>query len=260
MKINGQSLNPKFTREVELPRPDGSSLMLTIQPISLGFHRRLRDRHIVPPASPTRIARDSSGKPIRDAQGLATLVADEFDQTFLDAVERYHQRVAVLLVVEALAADPNVEFDVKPPVSSDGWNDYADRLYDEFERSGWSAGDLIRMCGEVCRLSNLTDEHLQETHRNFCSCPISAQRRTDPGVEEVRESDGGAVGQTRSLWRPLDRSIAGEGQQVIQDRPLGRCEAKGGQQLREATAAGEHPLLNFLDDRGQVEGFELPPQ
>jgi len=141
--------------------------MLTLRPLSLGFHRRLRERGIVSPMPPTRVARDSGGKPLRDSQGLAVLVADESDADYREQRERYHQRIAVLMVAEALQADPTIQFDTSPPESDNDWPGYADELYHEFEQAGFSAGDLIYLCEEVCRLSNLLDDHLRDSHQNF---------------------------------------------------------------------------------------------
>jgi hypothetical protein len=174
MRINGQQVNDTYFRQIELPRADGRSLCLKISPLSLSFQSQLRRHGIVKPLPPTRVARDSGGQPIRDRQGLAVLTADEHDHDYLEQQELYHQRVAVLVLAESLRADPAVEFESQPPQLSDqqssgDWSDYADRLYGELEEAGWSAGDLIWVCHEVSKLSNLLTEHLQETERNFSS-------------------------------------------------------------------------------------------
>lgn len=169
MKIHGQSGSEACTAQVEIPRPDGDALVLTLRPLPLGFHRRLRERHVVPPTPPTRVVRDSGGKPVRDENGLAVVTADDNDSQYLSDLELYHQRVAVLAAAESLKADPHVEFETQPPASPEDWPQYADALYREFERAGWSPGDLIRLCDEICRLSNLVDDHLRETRRNFSS-------------------------------------------------------------------------------------------
>ena len=167
VRIAGRELGSGFTKRVELRREGGEAVGLTIAPLGLGFHRRLRERGIVAPVPPTRIARDSARKPLRGERGMAMLVADEYDREYLAEVELYHQRVAVLVVAEALKGDPAVELETQEPGPEGNWRAYADALHAEFERSGWTAGDLIRLCQEVCRLSNLLDEHLQEAHGNF---------------------------------------------------------------------------------------------
>ena len=170
MKVGGRVLEGRYGREVVLPRGDGSVWTFRIQALPLGFHRRLRERRIEPPPVPTRVVRDSGGKAMRDERGLAVLAADDSDAEYRRELELYHQRVAVLAVVEALRSDPDVEFETRPPATND-WRAYADDLYEELERSGWAAGDLITLCQEVCRLSNLVDDHLREAGRNFSQPP-----------------------------------------------------------------------------------------
>ncbi len=167
MKIQGQTVQKKYHKTIMLNRPDGENLELTISPLPLGFHTRLREQGIIPPAPPTRIARDSSGRPVRDSQGMAVVVSEENDQEFQIEFEKYHQRVAVIAAAEALEGDPNIEFESKKPGSKESWVEYADELYQEFEEAGFSAGDLISLCQEICRLSNLLDDHIQENGSNF---------------------------------------------------------------------------------------------
>ncbi|MEZ5943804.1 MAG: hypothetical protein R3C18_20605 [Planctomycetaceae bacterium] len=173
MKLNGKPVSPvPLSMTFVLQRHGTDSLTLQLRPLPLGFHRRLRERGIVAPAPPTRIARDPGGRPIRDPQGLAVSVAEPHDAKYLCELECYHQRVAVLSIVESLAADPNVQFDTTPPdnsTDSQSWSNYADQLAAELESAAFSAGDLIRICDAVCRLSNLVDEHLEGTHENFSS-------------------------------------------------------------------------------------------
>lgn len=148
-----------------------------MSPLPLGFHRRLRDLGVVAPQAPVKVARESSGKPLRDGNGLAVMMADERDLAYRSELELYHQRVAVLAVAEALRDDPDVTFDAVPPERtaekgiSSAWLDYADAVYDELGQAGFTDGDLIRLCDEVCRLSNLLDRHLAAARQNFFPPP-----------------------------------------------------------------------------------------
>lgn len=160
------------TRCVELARPDGSSIALTLRPLPLGFHRRLRGAGIAPPQPPVRIARDSGGQPLRDPQGQAVTLRDESDPAYLAALELYHQRVAVLAVAEALGADGTVEFESRPPASDAeplAWTTYADALFTELDRAGFTAGDLVHLCTSISRMSRLVDDGLREARGNFSS-------------------------------------------------------------------------------------------
>ncbi len=174
MRVRGQELTGIGAQRVSLVRGDGSTLSLLVRPLPLGFHRRLRSMGLVPPQPPVRVARDAGGSPLRDAQGHAVTLRDESDASYLAAVELYHQRVAVLAVAEALKSDPDVEFATRAPVDSElagdgnAWLVYADGLYAELEQA-WTSGDLTQLCGFICRMSRLLDEHLREARGNFSS-------------------------------------------------------------------------------------------
>ncbi|QDT52154.1 hypothetical protein Pan44_01630 [Caulifigura coniformis] len=171
MRVRGQELVGVGSQRVSLVRGDGSVLPLLIRPLPLGFHRRLRTLGLVPPQPPMRVARDAGGSPLRDAQGHAVTLRDESDAAYLAAVEFYHQRVAVLAVAEALRDDPDVEWTATPPAAGltepAGWTAYADALFAELEAAGFTSGDLTRLCGLICRVSRLLDEHLRDARGNF---------------------------------------------------------------------------------------------
>lgn len=141
-----------------------------IQPLPLGFHRRLRERGLTPPLPPLHVARDSHGRPLRDESGAAVTTANTADARYLSDLELYHQRVAVLAVAEALRADPDVTLETLPPdpqAHAEQWPRYADALHAELEAAGFAAGDLILLCRHICRLSNLLVDHLQQGRANF---------------------------------------------------------------------------------------------
>ena len=150
--------------------------MLRMQPLRLGFARSLRERGIAPPEAPVRVARDSSGRPLRDERGQVVSITAESDAAYLRELELYHQRVAVLAVAESLEADSEVTFEAPRPAGDSGWIEYADALYGEMEQAGFTAGDLVHLCGYACRLSNLAGDHLREASRGF-----SAQRGEGTG-------------------------------------------------------------------------------
>jgi hypothetical protein len=171
MRVHGEELSGSFTRSILLSRPDGSTLALTLQPLPLGFHRRLRSCGVVPPQPPVRVARESGGQPLRDGNGHALTLRDETDPAHLAALELYHQRVAVLAVAESLKADGSVQFDAREPAATDGtaWAAYADAIFAELERAGFTAGDLAHLCSYVSRMSRLIDDDLRKARGNFSS-------------------------------------------------------------------------------------------
>lgn len=169
VRIRGLQPLGEYSSVCELPRAGGESIHLRMQPLRLGFARSLRERGIVPPEAPLRVARDSAGRPVRDERGQAVTVAAESDGEYLRASELYHQRVAVLAVVESLEADPEVMFEARTPDGDAGWVEYADAVYAEMERAGFTAGDLVHLCSHACRVSNLTGDHLREAGWGFSS-------------------------------------------------------------------------------------------
>ena len=177
MRVRGQELAGVRAQRVTLVRGDGATLSLLVRPLPLGFHRRLRSCGLVPPQAPVRVAREAGGSPLRDAHGQAVTFKDESDAAHLAAVELYHQRVAVLAVAEALKGDADVEFASRPPMETvtdvAAWSSFADALFNELEAAGFTAGDLTQLCGLICRMSRLLDEHLRDARGNFSSAGVA---------------------------------------------------------------------------------------
>ena len=178
MKISGQNLETDFVQPFSLPRPDGSTLSFRLSPLPLGFQNNLRKCGVVPPLPPVKVSRDSSGKPLRDAAGLAITQTDLTDSSYLAESELYHQRVAVLAIVEALRNDSQVTFEAAAPTVTDSassaWASFADAIFAELEQAGFSAGDLIAFCDEICRISNMLDQHIKEAQANFSSLSVGS--------------------------------------------------------------------------------------
>jgi hypothetical protein len=169
MQIDGQPAAGKYATTVRLPRPTGDGPILILSPLPLGFSRRLREHAIMAPQPPLRVARDAQGRPLRQANGQPVVQADETDDEYLLERELYHQRIAVLSVVEALRNDPSVRFETVIGDTTPDWRPAADRIFAELEEAEWSAGDLVWLCTRICRLSNLLDAHLAEAGADFSS-------------------------------------------------------------------------------------------
>ena len=169
MRLNGESFSESYTQRVELPRPGGRLLALTASPLPLAFHRRLVSYGLVAPRQPTRVMRDSTGQPLRDAHGKAVVVPDEEDADYRKALDQFNRRVAALIIAEGLRADERIEFESPLPQSDEDWPAYADGVNRELEDAGWSAGDVVFLCGEILKMSNLVDEHVREAQGNFSS-------------------------------------------------------------------------------------------
>ena len=170
MKINGQYPQSHQVYSFTLNRTSGHPLTFRLRPLPLGFQNQLRQRGLFPPTPPVTVTRDSTGKPIRDQQGMALTQFDSNDQNYQADLELYHQRVAVVAIIESLRDDDEIVFE--STLTGDhpsSWREYADAVFAELEEAGFTAGDLISLCHEVCKLSNLTDQHLSAAQANFCS-------------------------------------------------------------------------------------------
>lgn len=176
MNIHGEALSNSSLSLFSLRRGHQEPLVLSLRPLSLGFHQRLKSRGLHVPLPPVKIARDSAGKPLRDAQGQVLTQPDRQDENYLAALDDYHQCVAVLSVVESLRGSPEVVFESPVPRTNDAeeWRTYARLVFAEMEAAGFAAGDLILLCREICRLSNLIDDHLTTARQNFSGSPVSS--------------------------------------------------------------------------------------
>ncbi len=176
MQFAGRPLTNSAMTVVSLRRGADDPLQVKLVPLPLGFHQRLRNRGILPPTAPVKVARDSAGKPLRDAQGLAVTLADTSAADYVTALDQYHQIVAVLTVVEGLRGDENIAFDAVPPGEQAGaepWKNYALSVFSELEQAGFAAGDLVVLCRQICRLSNLLEDHLTTAQASFSGGPAA---------------------------------------------------------------------------------------
>ena len=167
MKFCGKQVVGEFCRGVSLSRPDGTVWEMEIRPLPLSLQRAWRERGILQPTAPTKVSRDSQGRVLRDGDGLAVLQRDESAAEYLLEMEKYHQRVAVLVVWECLRGDVRYEFETPVPSSRESWVSFADAFHEELEQAGWSSGDVIWFCDRVAELSHLAGDHVQESRAGF---------------------------------------------------------------------------------------------
>lgn len=154
-----------------LPRPHSEPVVLDLRPLPLGFQQLLKRHGIIAPAPPMRLARDSSGKPVKDSHGQPIRLIDEANETYQNECELYHQRIAVLAVAFALRHDPTSPLagcwpgSQQPPAGE--WTAWADQLFETLVSAGWLAGDLLATCTEITRLSNLISDRLVAAQASF---------------------------------------------------------------------------------------------
>ena len=142
---------------VTLSRPDGD-VSVTLRPLPIGFHRRLKEQGVVPPTPPRVAARDSAGRVLRDDDGRPVLVADDSAAPHLAAVDRYQERLAALMIAAALGGEVQVE---TPQPAEDGdWPAFADAVLAELSEAGVTPGEVARLVRGVCEASGLIDRHI----------------------------------------------------------------------------------------------------
>lgn len=153
-----------------------ADVSVRVRPLSLGFARRFKERGVVPPTPPKTVSRDSAGRVLRDGNGDVVTVADEGDAAYQAAVERYHERLAVLMVAESAGEDLGLE--TPRPTGDSGWLEYADAVSDEFGAAGLTTGDLIRLCQAACEASRLGSDDLDRSADAFFG--VAAAGRSSP--------------------------------------------------------------------------------
>lgn len=142
-----------------------TDVSVRVRPLSLGFARRFKERGVVPPTPPRTVSRDSGGRVLRDGNGEPVTVVDTADAAYQAAVERYHERLAVLMVAESVGEELGLEAVV--PTGHAGWDGYADAVADELAAAGFTSGDLVRLCQAVCEASRLGSSDLQRAADDF---------------------------------------------------------------------------------------------
>ncbi len=161
LKREGVVFPGGMRRVVEFRRQgEGEGVPIALRPLRLGFQRRWAEWGLVAPEAPRRVARDSQGRIVRDERGEAVLVPDEARPEWRAAYERHQLRVAALVVAEGWA-DEDATFDSSPRDGESG-GEYADRLLDELDASGWSAGEVVWLCEQVLALSRLVGDGVRE--------------------------------------------------------------------------------------------------
>ena len=153
---------------VLLRRDDGETAV-TLRPLPLGFHRRLKERGLVPPAAPRKAARDSGGRVLRDERGMAVLTEETESAAHLTAVDRYQERLAAVMLAESLTGDVVVE--TPPPAEGGDWSAYADAVLAELDEAGVTPGDLATLCRGVCAASGLLSEAVTEAGESLFPGP-----------------------------------------------------------------------------------------
>lgn len=167
MKLQGKVLRGKSTKVLLWRRGDGGEHEVIVTALPLGFGVWLRQKGIVQPEIPVRVARDAQGKPMRDASGQAVVREDRSDALYVASVEQYQQRLAMLVMWQGLKEDPQVTWETVEPAVEGDWVAFADQLFEELERSGVTMGEVVWLCEEITNVTHQATARVEETRATF---------------------------------------------------------------------------------------------
>ena len=167
MKLHGQTLVARPRKTVLWRRMDGSEHELTLTALPLAFGTWLRERGIIQPDPPVRVARDAQGKPIRDAQGQAVVTEDRHDRDYLLRLEAYQQRLAMLVLWQATRDESQLTWETPTPDVHGDWLSFADDLFEELEQAGVTMGEVTWLCEEATSHSSLVTQAVADRRADF---------------------------------------------------------------------------------------------
>jgi hypothetical protein len=167
MKLHGKVLRGRGVKVLLWRRGDGGEHEVTVTALPLGFGVWLRQKGIVQPEVPVRVARDAQGKPMRDASGQAVVREDRSDASYVASVEQYQQRLAMLVLWQGLKDDPQVSWETVEPAVDGDWVAFADQLFEELEQAGVTMGEVVWLCEEITNFTNQVTLRVEETRADF---------------------------------------------------------------------------------------------
>ena len=152
---------------VSLERGNGRpAIAFLITALPMGFMEEVREAIPVPIPQLLGFARKAGGGVLRAPDGSAVRVTDEKTPKFQTAEAEANKLQGTLMVVKGLEQDPNVVFDTTCD-NTKSKTEYAGKLFEELMAFGFSYGDFGTLLTEVLRVSNLTDEKMQEVREAF---------------------------------------------------------------------------------------------
>lgn len=167
MKLHGEPIRGRVTKTIVWTRGDGSAYEIVVSPLPLGFGVWLREKGLVQPEVPVRVARDAQGKPLRDAQGQAVVREDRADAAHLASVERYQQRLAMLVLWRGLQGESRFVFETPTPGDEGDWLAFADRLFNELDAAGVTMAEVVWLCEAITSQAGPTSQRVLEQRADF---------------------------------------------------------------------------------------------
>jgi len=189
MKIAGKK--PALdTRPIVFQRRNGQPIGFTLTALPIGtddrYNRELR--HPVPPFKD--YAREpKTGEFLYDRDGRLIHTYDVQDPKYREARRRRNRLWTVCMVVEALANDPNVEFESKRE-NFKTTEEWAEALYREFCESGLAMGELNDLIDAVMTLSGLRTDEMERARADFSQRGASAPGGGSPTTPDEPKPTG----------------------------------------------------------------------
>jgi hypothetical protein len=145
-----------------IPRPEGGDIIIWVQAVGLGFEEKA-EQVFPTPVAPTRFARDSRGRLMKDPETHRVVTEPDETPAYKEAVSTCQRRQMMLLLERAID-DPDWSFEATHPgdlADKAAIAEYYDKLFEEFQKAGFTLGDLTIIVQKVMTISNMSKEALE---------------------------------------------------------------------------------------------------
>lgn len=181
MRHKGLPFTGPVTGPVRLPRVGREPLVLTVRALPFGVGS-LAYRWFPDPRPPEEFVLDGRGRHQLDPTTKQPIIRQNFtDPAFCTARDIAFNRRIVYLAWQALAAEPELTFDVASTRRiEDDPAAFCDALVQEFSAAGFSMGDLDAIIGVSNKLANAGEHGVEAVRDSFLSDAERERRSSSP--------------------------------------------------------------------------------
>ena len=156
MRIKGLETLVRRTK-LEIPRPDGGVVEVTVSPLPLGFRSDLV-RDLPPPPVPMKVqGRNKDGPIMVEDTGN---VEYRRELAYVDALQ------STAMIYMATKDDPDIEWDTKP---TDDRRQFYEGIYQELRAYGWTDAMFITLVQRIGEVSSLDEDSIARAKEAFLS-------------------------------------------------------------------------------------------
>lgn len=148
MKIEGQALSVRATKDVILPRPDGNHIVLKVAAV---LDTSEFERLVKRPRPPVIVRKGKPSRPNYD------------NPKYRKALERYEALTAAWLGIQSLKATPSLEWETIKDDNPETWMN----VENEMDAAGFSIGDQKIIAEAVLEVNSLSQKHITEAAESF---------------------------------------------------------------------------------------------